>query len=385
MSSDILDKLATIQKRKALINYLVESFTPITITTYKFIWEQLKYSNLLFKADYTTITDLSSKDKIPCVKFYSSFIRNEIQKYNFLSHPLPYLADLLNYNKYNDYNCIKLIKINKNNPLYSSYQHKLKHINIEECNQDLDIYTLDTNGCYPVRWITMIADFAFSRINNKSSFVIDYTNSTYKSSNVKHEWKTIINSLSEDLLHNLCKKIFIMMENQKLELSILKTPPYSLDIWKEFCQKSAYSKILCQNILDIEEVLKNRQWFCIDEICSPGSALFFWITNKRNYFSFLNQYQEHNIEHNIKHDDNSIKIYKIAKGGIHLIYYNYLPWQQFKISSSNYYNDEHNICIYNPNSNNNIGISFEEIILLGETLKIENAEFKFKINSNTII
>ena len=205
------------------------------------------------------------------------------------------------------------------------------------------------------------------------------------------------------------------MDNNKLGIEIIKTPNYSLEQWNEYCKKSPSSaKFLSKHMTNLEELLINRHWFSNKGISSPGTTMFFNNTNKRNYISFKKGFydgdkynnkkddedkEDENEDDNKDDEDEEIdreenykgnfkpkkqQIYNsylpissnpLSNNGLQLVYYYDLPWYKYKMMINN--TSKFDYIFYNTYSQIGVNVPAEEIILLGETLRMEGAEFRY--------
>ena len=399
--------------RVNLINYLTDSFRPITITAYRQVWENLKYQNLLFSANNTKNYQNLDLE----ILFQTSFIRNSINRH-FEPHPLPYLADFLNFQSYNEYYAYPLKQIKEGEENYQENIEKLQNVNLEELfpekptnpgilefmskvvypqNHDgaeapktspTEIWTFDSNGNFPTRWITMIADFAFPRIGerkNKSVFIINHENSQTKLESVRENWTKIINSLPDDLVFSICRKIYQMMEHNNIGVKINKTPVYTEEDWENYASNYEYAKYYpeqyARNGTTLKDLLESRKWYAGDCFCYPGTLLFFWKVGERLYDSFMRNLAMEKMKKNNYPMKNCFVIYgslAASEGGISLYYNDYLPWTEYRSKMVLGGNGRGDIR-YNPYKARK-DVSFEEIVILAETLRMEGADFEIVNN-----
>ncbi len=416
---DNIDKV-----RQNLINYLTDSFRPIVITTYNKVWQKLKYKNAIFGTSY--YPDYDTKN--PRIFWESSFIRNSILP-NYEPHPLPYLADLLNHqiglsqdiNKMKGYNgtyTFPLEQIKEDDDNYINMKDKLSHIpdldqlfppplplapldpkfeemlrigkeanqsqNEEQAkppNRDMEIWTLDTEGNYPFRWITMIADFAFPRVNgNKSLFHIDFKTSSKSIDDVRANWTKLINDLPENVIRSICIKIYNMMENNRFGVNIIKSPAYTMEDWEEYLEDknnpSYFNDRYNRCDKNLEKLIEDRDWLAGNGFCYPGTLMFFHKVNNRNYRSFALEFKFEKYK-KIGMVPKGHGIYgslAACEGGITLYYNDFLPWVEYRSRMVMGGNNRGDIR-YNPYRSRK-DVSFEEIVILAETLRMEGAEFE---------
>ena len=304
--------------RRCLTRYLTESFVPVSITAPSRAWRALDYTNLLFSVR-------CSDDGL--LTFRSSYFSGPPDP-AFIEHPLPFMAYYLQYAPYSP----------------GPYT-------LARSPDDADVWTFNSRGALPSRWLHMIADFSMPRKDGRSAFTVK--NGEWEVEPFKH----LVAELGAEEVKTACQKIHSLMEYTSIRLYVIKSPAYTADEWAEASgEHEMYGQF------GGEAALLERKWYAGDCLCTPGTLMFFREVNRQGYESF------YGAEH----------VYgplAAAEGGISMYYASRSPWTRYRLEVIFGGNGRWDIR-HNPYGARK-DIPVEEIVLLGETLRVAGAEARF--------
>lgn len=308
-----------------LIKYFASSYAPIRISAPRDEWRKLKYRNLIFGASVNYSEHWLDDAEV----IFSANMFGYCYCPDYLMHPLTYVHSIVR-----DPQVIN---------------HRLK---VDVHNKENVMVTVDTEGLIPNRWIRMLADFG---LNNAT---IDENSRVPKADILKY-WSDKIHALPPNMIENIARNCWRIMEDQMIRLRVIKAPPYSLDC-------AEYTEIKCK-VKNADASLRNRKWGTYDGLSEPAAQIFFKKCAK--YVSFCAQGEQ--------------PYYQLfaCEGGISLHYLQSMPWiglRECIFDSGNGYCDVRGHDEYYPRKDT----PFEEIIVMAEALKKEGAVIEL-VNTNS--
>ena len=276
----------------------------------KFLYESFKPVRLIFPINQSI--DYKN-DIFSCHNYNNNMSFNN----RIIMTPAKYMANILD-----------------NNNLYGDFILEQKD----------DMYTLDTMGKIPVRYVYMLKDFYL-----KEHGTIDYE-SKIQSEDSKKYWSDIVEKCPLDILKNIALGGFYAAERQTYKIKVFQGPPYTED----------------------------RTWFTKDHNHSTSAKTF--CERSKILYSLGN------IDQDSKYKYQYFQL-GAAEGGINMRYANQLPWQPVR-SHVRYgpfqYRGYANSCGYLDVRGHNTydqrkDLSVEEVVVLYEFLKTEGADVRIMI------
>jgi hypothetical protein len=273
---------------KAVATFLHKSFLPVRITFPRNIVP--KYKNHIFN----------------CQKYGNGLVFNNT---NILT-PATYMAKVLD------------------NSYRTSYYFDLGNDNM---------YTLDTHGLIPTRYIYMLKDFFF-----KDQAIVDH-NSQIKQENDAIYWSNVANECSPKILKDVITQAIKVAETQSLKINVTKSPLYSKDDW---------------------------WWYTSGSIVSNVAAIFM--------IRSMKLYSLGNIDSNVIE---KYRYHSLAPpdNGISMSYAHSQPWQEFRRYIRNENKNEHHnskdiLEVKGVDTYERTGdLSIEELVILHEALVADGA------------
>jgi hypothetical protein len=337
--------------KKNLIQYVEQAFQPIRLSAPLKEWKALQtYKTKIFTASFTFPHPLecySNLDTYPHISFSFAKPHGTDQAHLFSMD-----ANLLNMfgmpveggNRYEP-------RLSFTLPIYDFSDEK----SIKEVSDDF-IVTLDTKGMIPERWIKMLVDFS-----GLKQATLDYESKN----SLLDVWKRRIENLDDVVFDGLVLNSLYAMSDTSIYLKVLQSPLYTKADWDTYVEPN--------RSLGDERELGRRIWITPDHhALSPGTRIFF-----KRCLRFQSFYPARTL----CDDDNKQQTRKpeflgglsACEGGISLYYYYDQPWYNF-LRHANWRSVRFEIK-GNYSYSTYKGVSFEEIVLLAEALRVEGAHF----------
>lgn len=337
------------QLKGTTVEYLTRCFYPIRITASVKCWKQMGqyYSNPLFRINksinFTPNSTGYSKEQLKRwidrnLSFIHATPTNQGYQYNLMFHTI---SNLLN--TFGD-------STGDINTLVPIYDDHLK---------EDSLVTVDSMGKIPERWIKMLADF---HIPNAT---LDY-DSKVSQNEVANYWTSQLKEIPETTLANSLFQSARAMDTKLLSLQVENAPPYTEAQYKDFKSKTGLS----DESVDLQE-LSSKIWRTANSNdLSIGTRMFYQKCKQLHSFYPPGEIASINP---CKSSSPVMGPLFACEGGIELYYFRNMPWYSFHpyiFPTSRYYEIRGVDQYYTYK-----GVSFEELIVISEALRIEGAKF----------